>query len=348
MDRDPFSKHPPIRAGRNGFTLVELLVVIAIIGVLVALLLPAVQAAREAARRMQCGNNLKQIGLALHNYHDTYRQFPSGYVVDLTSGVTANAESWGWAALTLPFLEQSNLHDRLGITQRSLQALFATGNGSRALWETSLNSFICPSDSGYSAPGRVHANRNFNDGTGATLGGLTAPVLPGLSNYPGVAGHRDVVGVTANTGIFYGNSGVRIADVLDGTSNTFAVGERETFRSRSGTWIGVRNPSGGSTRGVNVVTGHSHPKLNDVTAANPWNTDRIGGGEGFGSLHPGGAHFLVTDGGVRFVPETIQHFWAPDPTQMINGNLTHHTLPTNGTYQRLLSRDDGLPIADLP
>src|SRR5688572_21241712 len=97
----------------RGFTLVELLVVIAIIGILVALLLPAVQAAREAARRMSCGNNLKQISLGLHNYHDTYKAFPAGWF-DF-GGAANNFESWGWSAMLLPFVEQQPLHDQMGV-----------------------------------------------------------------------------------------------------------------------------------------------------------------------------------------------------------------------------------------
>lgn len=331
------------RTIESGFTLVELLVVIAIIGVMVGLLLPAVQAAREAARRMQCSNNLKQIGLALHNYHDTFKVFPAGYIVDLP--VTANAEGWGWGALILPFIEQNALHEQIGVSRRSLRAALTTGNVFRPLFETTVTSYICPSDTGY-APGYLAENRPFNGGVGTVAGGLAVPVRPPLSNYIGVSGHRDVVGIVENTGVFFGNSRVRFGDITDGTSNTIAVGERETQRSFSGTWIGVRNPQGGSTAGVNVVIGHSHPKINDVTLANAWNTDRIGTGEGFSSLHPGGAQFVLADGSVRFISESIDHWWAPDPASLINGGPQDHLDTRNGTYQRLLSRNDGLIVND--
>ncbi len=342
----PRDKRFSVRSQADGFTLVELLVVIAIIGILIALLLPAVQAAREAARRSQCSNNLKQIGLALHNYHDTNQRFPSGWIVDTTNAVTANAEGWGWAALTLPFLEQAALHDQLGVAQRSLQQALLTGSSIEPFIRQPLTGFICPSDTGYNLPGSVHNNRNFNGGLGAVAGGLVEPVLVGVSSYVGVSGHRDVVGVAPNSGIFFGNSSVRIADMLDGTSNTIAVGERETKKCRSGTWLGVRNPTGSSTRGVNVVIGHSHPKINDVSDANPWNSDRIGCGEGFSSLHAGGAQFLLCDGSVRFLSETVEHYWYPNPASLVNGGVSAHTNSQNGAYQRLLSRDDGLPIGD--
>lgn len=328
-----------------GFTLVELLVVIAIIGILVALLLPAVQAAREAARRMQCSNNLKQIGLALHNYHDNLKRFPPGWLV----GPTGLEESWAWSAHLLPYIEQGPLADQLGINRGSLyRQLVNSPTTTLALTKTQLKAFMCPSDTGYNAGGLVHNNRNFNGGLGFTAAGQTAVpgTLVAVSNYPGVAGHRDVVNAAANTGLFYGNASVSIADILDGTSNTLAVGERETVKSRSGTWVGVRNTGGSAGAGVNLVIGHSHPKINDVTVANPWNTDRIGGMEGFSSLHPGGAQFVLADGSVRFIAQTIEHYWAPNPASLINGALGDESLPANGTYQRLMSRADGLTPGD--
>lgn len=329
---------------QRGFTLVELLVVIAIIGILVALLLPAVQAAREAARRTQCNSNLKQLGVALHNYHDTFKTFPSGYITPsfATGAQGANYESWGWAALTLPFLEQQGLHEQLGVLQQPLYQRFATGGTPfKDLVQTRVPAFICPSDADYNKPGNVHQHRNFNDGVGVTTGGLPTPVWPGLSNYLGVAGHRDAVWRAANTGIFFGDSRISLADVTDGTSNTFTVGERDTKNCRSGTWLGVRNPNGSGSRGTQVVIGHSRPKINQDPIAIPWNTANLGCGEGFSSLHPGGAHFLLCDGSVRFVAETINHFWYGTTVQ---GALGEHQDPLNGVYQRLMSRNDGLTV----
>ena len=192
---------------KRGFTLVELLVVIAIIGVLVALLLPAVQSAREAARRMQCVNNLKQLGVATHNYHDTYLTFPSGFIR------TSNAQGWGWGALTLPFIEQGPLHDRLQVTRANLDAVIASPPPDLAeLVQTSLAAFHCPSDTGFDA------NRILPPGNRGRNG--IAGIQPGMSNYKGVAGvlspqHRP--GGSPPTvsrdsrGMFFGNSGVRKA-----------------------------------------------------------------------------------------------------------------------------------------
>ena len=135
---------------------------------------------------------------------------------------------------------------------------------------------------------------------------------------------------------------VRLADVLDGTSNTLMVGERDTKDCRSGTWLGVRNTNGSTDRGVIVVIGHSHPKLNQDATALAWDTDRIGCGEGFSSFHPGGAMFVSADGSVRFISETINHFWFPNT--LVNGTVAHSTDLSNGTYQRLMTRDDNLVI----
>jgi len=138
---------------QRGFTLVELLVVIAIIGVMVGLLLPAVQAAREAARRMSCSNNLKQIGLALHNYHDTYRGLPPGYINNppaLAGPVAGNNSQWAWGAFLLPFMEQSPLFEQLQVGQINLSAALTAGGpfDKTAIVNKPVDAFICPSDPG--------------------------------------------------------------------------------------------------------------------------------------------------------------------------------------------------------
>lgn len=316
-----------LRRTRHGFTLVELLVVIAIIGILVALLLPAVQAAREAARRMQCSNNLKQLALAAHNYADTNRSFPSGWIY---SGA-ANSEVWGWSALMLPYMEQNTLYDQLGVSSGNLAANLLGANWQPVVagLETRIPGFMCPSDSGYQGRGQVHNDRRYTGGAGFTAHNY----LPGVSNYMGVAGHYvNRLNVLANSGIFYGNSAVNFNDILDGASNTFLVGERDTNYCRSGSWIGVRNTNGGATRGIFVVSGHSRSKLNESVL--PWDNDPEGCGQGFSSLHPGGAMFARCDGSVTFLAETVEH-------RHVNGN---HNGVNNGVYQRLLSRDDGLPV----
>ena len=349
-----------MRRRLHGFTLVELLVVIAIIGVLVALLLPAVQAAREAARRSSCSNNLKQIGLSLHNYHDVHLTFPSGWL----DNPIANEEAWGWAALTLPFIEQAPLHQRLGVTKARLVDQLRSLNGANGpdvaqAARTVLKVYICPTDSGHQS-GLIHVNRHFGGGIGFAAAGFPGnTALVGVSNYMGVAGHRDVANAAPNTGILFGNcmgdatvcpnnmaSSVRMAEILDGTSNTFMVGERDTHNCRSGDWIGVRNTNGSGSRAVANVIGHSHPKLNQPvpppTTNVLWDENRIGCGEGFSSLHPGGAQFAAADASVKFVSNTINHFWFPNT--IVNGTIAHSKDPQNGTYQRLLTRDDNLVI----
>src|SRR5262245_45643432 len=153
----PSSPRPA--AGRRAFTLVELLVVIAIIGVLVALLLPAVQAAREAARRMQCQNNERQIGIALHNYHDTFLIFPINYRPRGTTFQT-DYSTWSWMQGILPFVEQGNLNSNL----TPAAAMAATGNTLAS--ETAIKTYLCPSD-GLTRAGKIN-NRSDGNATNFT------------------------------------------------------------------------------------------------------------------------------------------------------------------------------------
>jgi prepilin-type N-terminal cleavage/methylation domain-containing protein/prepilin-type processing-associated H-X9-DG protein len=197
---------------RRGVTLIELLVVIAIIAVLIGLLLPAVQKVRESAARLRCKNNLKQIGLALHNYHDRNGSLPPGYASGAASG-TETGPGWGWATHLLPDLEQDNL-------SRQIDLGGAIGNSPART--QALKVFLCPSDS--------------EIGT-FTAAGTSATVAH--ANYVGVFGTNEVESNPgAGNGTFFRNSRVRFGDVIDGLSNTYAVGERSSDIALA-TWAGA-------------------------------------------------------------------------------------------------------------
>jgi len=218
---------------KRAFTLVELLVVIAIIGVLVALLLPAVQSAREAARRMQCQSNLKQIALALHNYEQTHRKFPPGCIQQQadpqwSAGATAantinDTESWAWGAFLLPYIEQSALYEQAGIGRGNLlQNVIPLAN-------TYIPSYRCPSD------GRAPKTRVGQ--------GFSIRFAPwGLSHFKGNCGHAGC-GISGSDGIFWRTNGpgeggtpsdIGFRQIEDGTSNTIAVGEIAWIRVAQG------------------------------------------------------------------------------------------------------------------
>jgi prepilin-type N-terminal cleavage/methylation domain-containing protein len=351
-----FSRHF-VSNRRQAFTLVELLVVIAIIGTLVALLMPAVQSARESARRMSCGNNLHNLALAVQNYHDSLLSFPTGYFAEPNKSIPGeaipNAEGWAWGALILPFMEQKNLHDGLGVTRGSLRDQLNPSNSSAQnvanLAKTPVPLFICPSDSGAFGRGQVPNQRAFDGGLGfASLSMTTVDACRvGVSNYMGVAGHRDVIGnagqdLDPNSGVFFANSYVRMSDIVDGTSNTFMIGERESLTCFSGAWVGMRNPHGGSNKGPAAVIGQSRPKLNQPDPPINYNATN-GCGEGFSSLHPNGAQFASVDGAVRFVSNGINWNWVGNG---VNGHKNTNAAGNIGVYQRLMSRNDKLPVGD--
>nr|WRX36714.1 hypothetical protein [uncultured bacterium] len=323
----------------QGFTLVELLVVIAIIGVLVALLLPAIQAARESARRATCQSNLKNISLAVLNYESARGKFPVGQQL-------GSAERWGWPVFVLNYLEQKSLYEQLDPHNQSLGEYLAKSNGdvsSPAISgsQTPLEIFRCPTDA---APALLSAEfRPYDGGTDNVPLGFEPPT----SNYFGSKGFYDNHGcnerapfsledVCWNNGVLYGNSDVRIAQITDGTTNTFMIGERD-YRCFAGSWIGARRGNGSGLRGSYYVLGRASMKLNDPrTGAQDTCT------EGFSSQHVGGGYFAMCDGSVRFVDEEIS-FNNADNGVLYDPQRGYQILNLDyfGVYQRLASRDDG-------
>jgi len=321
----------PQPAGRNArcaFTLVELLVVIAIIGILIALLLPAVQAAREAARRMQCSNRLKQIALAMHSYHSSHNAFPPGNIHD---GVRQR-QQWGWAVFLLPHLEREPLYGELAPNDRRLVDVL---NDSRAreLVQFPVSTFRCPTDR---TPKLLEHTDQIRDMDGEAAVGTD--FFAATSNFIGVTGFWDIGDQPAN-GVLFLNSAVSFSDIRDGTTNTFALGERD-FYCAAGTWAGVRDSMGSGPRGADYVLGRVSIKIND-----PRNTGNDHCCEGFSSSHPGGANFALCDGSVRFVNENIR-FSNAGVTDFNNPVGTGMFAPSLGTYQRLGIRDDGQVIEE--
>ncbi|NLY02813.1 MAG: DUF1559 domain-containing protein [Rhodopirellula sp.] len=281
---------------RNAFTLVELLVVIAIIGILIAMLLPAVQAAREAARRMSCTNNLKQIGLALHNYHDTHCTLPTGWLgFDPTSGLPdfVGDTGWAWSTRILPFLEQQPLYE--GIDMNVPVAATANARARVAV----VSSFICPSDVGKDL-------FELKDAIDEETEGPNTITTLAKSNYPGVFGTQDMHAVCETgepgyngcqgNGMFYLNRNVGFRDITDGLSNTFMVGERWSKWIQS-TWTGVVRGGWHAPARVVAVASDEFPPNSEANVEQQTHN--------FSSFHPAGANFLLCDGHVKMIGETI-------------------------------------------
>lgn len=292
-----------------GFTLIELLVVIAIIAILIALLLPAVQQAREAARRSTCKNNMKQIGLALHNYHETHRIFPPSYidtdpVMGSSSATASNLNSLGWGTMLLPFMDQGPLYNQIGTQTGNFayhwQDKNHTGSGSVAnaidAAKVVLPAFMCPTDP---MEGINTDKNNF-----------------GKSNYLVNSG----TSATVRDGVMFSNSTTRMKTITDGSTNTIFVSERTTQNDAAGStncggspcgwagglWIGPRLSGstvgwfpGAQTLDIENSGGGSATYLIGGSSAT-WGAAWIAS-----SSHEGGIHITMGDGSVRFLSENI-------------------------------------------
>ncbi|MEM6329533.1 MAG: DUF1559 domain-containing protein [Planctomycetota bacterium] len=323
------------RRNERGFTLVELLVVIAIIGVLIALLLPAVQAAREAARRMECANKMKQIGLALHTYHDTRKSFP-------------NAEFWGasretgrtyqsWMLKILPQIEEQAIFDQVDLDYDMKQVIPAENVNNFAVAQLQMPPFQCPSDDtvtelineeAFTLPGEEISQASYASNVGdyvSLAGGLLSDIGQGMppnvdwdgdcrNDFPPAGNLWHTPGATACTtwprpqrarGVISRTGfGAKISQITDGTSKTFAVGEV------IGAWSVQVNfaTQAYALTAHPINTGNSQLArdidLRPTLPGNPlWGTGLV-----FRSLHPGGANFVMCDGSVQFIDETIDQF----------------------------------------
>ena len=340
---------------QRGFTLIELLVVIAIIAVLIALLLPAVQQAREAARRTQCKNSLKQIGLAMHNYHDVFNQLPPGYIAKIPGNIVSSEKSlWSWSAFILPYIDQAPLYNQITPGTVLLENALVSFPGAL---QTKIAMFRCASDTG---PNLNNYIDNVNTAGSTTTNNYNANVVDSngntvaitTSNYVMVSGPADSTtpavrdpsqSLKEPLGVGFQNSFVGFRDITDGTSNTLMVGERAwSYKGRvlgAATMFGfsasVDDPGASSnikTAGINAI-GLTY---NGINATLGIQHDR----RGFSSSHVGGAHFLLCDGSVHFISENIDYL-----------KLTATTAPVpfgcvTTTFAKMACRADGQVIGE--
>lgn len=313
-------------AGRRsrGFKILELLVVVAVLGILVALLAPAVQQARESSRRASCQNNLRQLGQALSTYHETVGRFPPGAVLDRFAPqfrVDGNDEpySWSWSALLLPYVGLEDyarsIHAAdMKVAQVMTDPVLSVTAGRR------LPVFRCPSDPGPDVQPLDSVNpRNKKNLFGAPL-----------SNYPANYGHRTFAArgdATKETGAFYCNSETRLADLTDGAGQTILLGERhwevDETRWFAGNVLGIRVPDkiyGGTACWFNL-----RARINEHTAS------VIPREQSLASNHAGGVQILLGDGAVRFLNQSVEYNNTPEVDSLL---------------ERLVARADGGAVGE--
>ena len=308
---------PPLSRTRRGFTLIELLVVIAIIAILIGLLLPAVQKVRAAAARAKCQNNLKQLGLAMHSYHDAVDRLPPGVVTrrdPVTGAWTLPSPMWSWGTLILPYIEQTAMHAKLssyasGIDETGANVAPGLGTANRPELGMPIATYLCPSDR--------------SDPTTPCYGGVS---LYARSSY---VVNRDVLGPDVNSV----PTKTRLTGIADGTSNTLLVGERDWVQSVGAIWPITSQTTcsweGRPGYGINAkFPGVVPTTTGSVTTAIA--AERLA----WTSQHTGGVNFAFGDGSVRFLANSVES----DP---VGSHLAFPTPPKNVTLYNLTNPKDG-------
>jgi prepilin-type N-terminal cleavage/methylation domain-containing protein/prepilin-type processing-associated H-X9-DG protein len=317
--------HLPARRRAAGFTLIELLVVIAIIAVLIGLLLPAVQKVRAAANRAKCQNNLKQIVLALHNFHDVRGNLPPA--------ASGSGDKWGWGTTILPYIEQDALYRQLNPPDPyDNTPSMPAADGTNGL-QTRIPTYLCPSD-----PADNNPNPDFHN--------------YGKSNYVAMVGVMDAAGS--------GRDRTKLGNIPDGSSNTFLVGERDSKKLLGAIWPGRTTQTGAANAAAAIwrpntpwPTPSSRPGCcaGDTTDNMP---GEIPGRDpclrlGISSGHPGGVNFGFCDGSVRFISDNLETSPTAKGQPPLDPPSTGAVgcLPgrTNFLYQKLMFADDGFPIS---
>ncbi|MCC6492956.1 MAG: DUF1559 domain-containing protein [Pirellulales bacterium] len=313
----------PSSGDRAAFSLVELLVVAAILAALAGLLLPAVQASREASRKSVCGNNLKQIGLAIQAYAAAKGAFPAGYTSRLKPNGDDAGPGWGWGVKLLPEVEQRELFEQVNFAEK-LEA-----PSSKPVRMQSLPLFNCPSDDGFQAIVDIRLHASFK------------PVCQmAAANYVGSAGTVRATCLICRDnfdGVFGRNREIKPKEIIDGASNTLAVGERATQWADAAMWgvvAGSRlfdhqrpNQYAAGPAYVLGTTFRDGFNICETQFDDPNSAETYA--ESFGSMHPGGSHFVFCDGGTRFVFDTV------DPAVM-NALATRDTVAKEGKVDPII------------
>jgi prepilin-type N-terminal cleavage/methylation domain-containing protein/prepilin-type processing-associated H-X9-DG protein len=314
--------------GFRAFTLVELLVVITIIGILIALLLPAVQAAREAARRMQCAGNFKQVGIAMHNYHSAIGCFPPGTMNWLSAcGAPQNRyngeyEGWGWGSFILPYVEQQGIYDQFQFNGDT-NTYGSPGNPNNLILAANrLAVYICPSDPQggelVQYTNETCTGHSANQDEDVAMSNL-AGVSDSVNNYCNPADHTIKILGKAD-GVMANAEGCNIARITDGTSNTVLIGEitgggKASYRGRP--WLDFAVFS--TESGINASN-----TLPGGATSFSW------GESGFSSYHPGGCHFLLADGSVSFFSQNINQ-------KLLSALTTRAGVNSNGVQDQVIA-----------